>query len=339
MPIKTVIFITACLFSLYWLLFDNCRASEGKEHLGYIPQPIYPKRPQRILNFPQAYTVGEIRIASVSSDKTVRSVIELEGAAKGKVVVPAGKEVTLIASQRLFREPTLIATLPADGIDCLALNATSWADSEDGLLDRALSFAGHLSGLSALVLDRSDATDASIARAAELPNLQSLSAFSTMCEGGCLKQLGRLKKLRILRLGNSTLKEENLQYLSNLPQLEYLTINRSGLTDNGMKYLAKCHNLTALGIAKNPKVSDAGLIYLVSLKKLRYVDLAGTSITIPGLIRLKQNPALAEICLPQLAYSRQEMDVLHQAFPKVLLYPRVKAHTDEDAGTLFAPLH
>jgi hypothetical protein len=339
MPIKIrLLFLASLLMALLVPLNKYSASTTEDKKLGSYWLTMFPNRPQRVLNFP-AYTIGEICIGPHEQAENGQHNIELQGAAKGRVVVPAGKVVTLVASQALFRDPKVINTLPPDGIDCLRLNVTSLADSEDGLCDRALSFVGHLKGLSELNLDRSEATDAGVAHVAELPNLQNLSLFSANCNGSALKQICTLKKLRVFRLSYNAIKDENLQYLGGLTQLEYLNLARTGLTDPGMKYIGKCINLQGLDVSKNPKIGEESLKYVMPLKKLRVLDITGTSISVAGLLKAKKGPSLQVICLPVRTYSAKDMDALSKAFPGVNLRTTRKQHLDEDMGTLLAPLH
>jgi hypothetical protein len=318
---------------------NHCVAKELKhKNFSFINQPIFPNRPERILNFP-AYTVGQIIIKSNDNLGASHEKVKLQGAARGKIIVPAGEIVTLVASQRLFQEPQIINTLPADGIDCLRFSVTSLADSEDELCDRALAFIGHLKGLSELNLDRSDATDVGVAHVAELPNLQSLSIFSANCNGRAIKHISKAKKLRIFRLSYNSIKDEDLQTLGDLTQLQYLSLSRTGLSDAGMKYIAKCTNIEVLDVSKNPKIGDEGLKDLMTLKKLQTLNIAGTSISLASLLKTKKGPALEVLYLPNGAYSDDQIAALSKTFPGVQFCLPGKKHLDAEMDAVLSPLH
>jgi hypothetical protein len=294
-------------------------------------------RGKRVLPFPRDYSLGEILI---SPDPEPTEENALMGAAKGTIVVPAGKFVTFIPSHRFYQNPAIINTLPADGIDCLTLQAVTLDDSEDGLCDRALGYIGHLKGLIVLNLDKSDATDKGAVHAADLPNLQKITAFQSTIEGGFVKQLGGLKQLRYLRLPSSPVKEQNLQYFCTLPHLEHLALSHSAISDEGVKNLAGCSQLIDLDLADCPRITDQSISALLGLKKLRLLNLAGTSITSKGLMRLNALP-LACLTLPGNLYLSTQLKAIHAAFPGVNIGGAQfsKKPVDAETNKLFAPLH
>jgi hypothetical protein len=291
----------------------------------------------RVLPFPKDYSLGEIEIIDWPP-RTPKK--ELCGAAKDTVIVPPGKMSRLVPAYHYYKDPSLVNTLPPDGFDSILLAASSLADSEDGLCDRALSGVGRLKGLVELDLDRSDATDAGVAHAADLPNLQKITAFSANIEGRCLKQFSGLKQLRYLRLPRNPLKDENLQYLAAVPQLQYLSLTKCNIGDAGIKNMAGCAKLVSLNIAGNPRITDQSIKYLLNLKKLRYLVIGDTSITVKGALQL-QALHLAGIDLPPRNCSKAELNELHKAFPNILIAaPRSHTTTvDPETNTLFAPLH
>lgn len=291
---------------------------------------------KRVLNFPKDYSLGEILLAPYPG--APESSI-LSGAAKGIVVVPAGKFVTLIPAARFYLNPAIIKTIPADGVDSLVLTAVSLDDSEDGLCDRALAHVGHLTGLIALSLDRSDATDKGAVYAKDLPNLQKFSAFQAAVEGQCFKQFGGLKQLRYVRLPSDSLKDANLVYLSKVPKLEHLSLCHTCISDEGIKGLAACRNLLSLDLADNPKITDRSLKVMSGFKKLLVLNLSGTSVTVDGIVQLKCLP-LVHLRMPGSDYSPAQMAAIKKALPGVPIFFRegdVKP-VDADTNRLFAPL-
>jgi hypothetical protein len=262
------------------------------------------------------------------------------GAAKGTIVVPAGKFVTFIPAHHFYQNPAIINTLPADGIDCLSLSAVSLDDSEDGLCDRALAYVGHLTGLIVLNLDKSDATDKGAQHAAALPNLQKISAFQSTVEGKCFKQLLGLKHLRCVRLASDGMKDENMQYISALPYLEQLILSHTTITDEGMQSLANCSGLIALDLSENPRLTDKSLKPLLSLKKLSILSLGGTSITLNGIMQLKNLP-LVSLGLPGSSYPLAQLKTLRKALPgaQLIFNGRGGRPVDADINNMFAPLH
>lgn len=292
---------------------------------------------QRVLSFPQDYSLGEIIIQSYPPSSAGR---ELRGAARGKIIVPAGKFVKFIPAKRFYSNPSIVNTIAEDGIDSIELSASSMDDREDGLCDRALSYVGHLKGLIELNLDRSDATDAGAVHAAELPNLQKVTGLAAALEGKCFKQFAVLKQLRCVHLPRNCLKDENLKYLASVPNLQYLSIGHCNLSDAGVKDLANCTKLTVLNIGDNPKITDQSIKYLVCMKNLRDLTLHGTSITPAGILQLKTLP-LARLELPSKYYGQSQLGGIAKALPNthVVAPSSGSKRVDSDTRAIFAPMH
>jgi hypothetical protein len=292
---------------------------------------------QRVLNFPKDYSLGEVLIRTNPPDGQNPGV---RGAARGTIVVPPGKLVHFIPSARFYKNPSIINTLPESGVDIIEFAALSLDDSEDGLCDRALAYVGHLKGLIELNLDRSDATDAGAAHAADLPNLQKISGLAAALQGKCFKQLAGLKQLRCVHLPRNCLRDENMQYLASVPDLTCLSIGHCNLSDAGVKGLANCTKVKVLNIGDNPKITDQSIKYLVCMKNLRDLSLSGTSITASGVLQLKSLP-LTRLELPSNNCTLAQLDDIARAFPGAHVgTPGSRSKpVDSDTDTLFAPLH
>jgi len=290
----------------------------------------------RVLHFPE-YSLGEVTIADKSDEyQNCR-----RGAAKGTVEVPPGKFVTFIPAARFYQNPAIIKTLPPDGIDCVWFSAMSLADAEDGMCDRALAHIGHLKGLLELNLDKSDATDAGFAYASELPNLQKVTAFQASVKGAALAKFGGLKQLRYLRLPSTYMQDENLKYVAGLPGLKALSLGHASISDKGVKNLANCHQLVSLDLENCPRVTDESIKVLVGLKNLRYLTLAGTSMTSDAAMQLKGIPYYTLSWPHTRAYTRADISAIRAAFPGVnVVFPNGdrRKPVDADTRSLFAPL-
>jgi hypothetical protein len=302
---------------------------------GLVPGPAS-KRP-RVLSFPKDYSLGELLVLSNPPDKKDQGV---RGAARGTIVVPPGKLAKFIPGPRFYKNPSIINTLPPDGIDSIEFAASSLDDSEDGLCDRALSYVGHLKGLVELNLDRSDATDAGAVHAADLPNLQKITGLAAALEGKCFKQFSGLKQLRCVHLPRNCLKDDYLQYLACLPNLNHLSIGHCNLSDAGVKNLANCINLTLLNIGDNPKITDQSIKYLLCMKKLRELTIHDTSISPIGILQLKSLP-LERLELPSKYYTQAQLEAITNAFPGAIISgpDSKKKPVDSDTRAIFAPLH
>jgi len=293
--------------------------------------------PRRVIPFPQAFSLGEIFIADLPTQDQDKM---LRGAARGNIVVPAGKFVMFSPGRRFFEDPKRINNLPANAVDCLEITASSMDDSEDGLCDRGLSYIGHFKTVRKLILDRSDATDKGASFASELPDLQVIHAFATMVEGKCMQKFAGLKKLRCLFFHSSPIKDEYLKYCGAIPNLQYLSISGSGISDAGIKNLSSCVQLADLDIGNNVKITDQSVAYLINMKHLRNLRLGNTSITISGILKLKGLP-LTQLELPSANHTLDQLKAVKKTFPAAYLCFVGKRHADinSETKTIFAPLH
>lgn len=291
----------------------------------------------RVLRFPEKFSLGEISIATGPYQPDDQ---RLRGAAKGTIKVPAHRFVSFVPAHRFYQDPGTIKNLPADGIDNIWLSASSFADSEDGLSDRAMSYVGHLKGLIVLNLDKSDISDKGAMYAGDLPNLQQISAFATMIEGKFFSRLAGHKKLQALMLNWSPVKDSNLVYLSALPALEYLSLGNTSISDAGIRSIAQCRNLITLDLGGNHKITNKNLHELLKLKKLRMLIISNTAATFDGVMALKDLP-LTYLGLPGQNYTPEQMKALHRAFPLALIVPNSnnQKKVNQDQAVIFAPLH
>lgn len=304
----------------------------------------------RLLNFPLNKSAGNLFVrkkTAGSADKVdvdgrdIFKVMEhsgkdnLLGLAQGPVKVPANTFVTLKLGTSFFQKPDLLSKLPGDSIDCLIVSMISMDDSEDKLCDDSLGHLDNLTGLQAILLDRSDATDEGLKKLAKLSNITYISAFLTNIHGTGLKDLTALKKLRFLSFHSTPLDGKNLVYLSNFPQLQMLDLTRSGIDSNSIKYLTKCPNLVSLDISDNARINDTAVPYIASLKKLKHLSLGNTSITFTGLKGLK-GLTPNYIALP-FGITKNQLPAIQTMFPgtTLALLGNNNKKVDDETGTIF----
>ena len=83
----------------------------------------------------------------------------------------------------------------------------------------------------------------------------------------------------------------------NLPRPRGLVFSGLPITDAALNELSTFPDLTSLHIINCPNVTDSGLEHIASLKKLRRLNLRGTSITDRGLVQLSNLKELRELSL------------------------------------------
>lgn len=150
------------------------------------------------------------------------------------------------------------------------------------ILDVASTHVSDLFGLEKLVtleelyLSATRVTDDGLFRVSMLQHLQKLdlrdnSGFKT--KG--VEHLVALKDLRYLGVsGCWGLDAEAFDYIGRMRKLEVLLAYRCGLTDDAVAYLKGLKSLWKLDVGGNFLVSDAGVIHLVGMERLRELCLS-----------------------------------------------------------------
>ena len=124
--------------------------------------------------------------------------------------------------------------------------------------------------------------------------------------------VGRLTRLRKLRLIASRVTDAGLAHLTALISLEEVAINESPVTDAGLISLRRLPRLKELCLI-DTTISDAGLVHLKGLSSLRYLNVTQTDVTDAGIKDLERElPALRIIKMPAWD-SRQDVEVPQQS--------------------------
>jgi hypothetical protein len=250
--------------------------------------------------------------------------------------VPAGQRVIFEANRRVFENPAYLDQISPVGIDGLKLGMISLADREDDMCDAALAHVVHFQGLTEINLDRSEATDAGLAKLKDVPSLVVISCFLSSIDGRCFKELSTLPALRGLWTPYCQLKPENLRYLGQFPKLQLLNLDWTHLDAAGARHLSNCIRLEDLSVRGNIRFADSCLVYIQPLKKLKRLDLRGTSVSIAGVRKLK-GIEFKSLYLP--AAMQENLAEVKRIFPKVSVFLEEERTVDKENKMLYAPLH
>jgi hypothetical protein len=293
----------------------------------------------RTLQFPPGKSLGRIFVGNERSILgNFRKYEQVAGAAGTvKIEVPAGTRVLFEANRRIFEDPTLLNKISPVGIDSLKLNLISLDDREDDMCDHALGYVRHFSSVTEVIVDRSDATDAGVAKLRDVPSLVAISCFLSAINGACFKELAALPALKALWVPDCNIRQENMRYISQFPALQELELDRTHLDETGCKGVAGCRTLRTLSVRGNPRFSDSALRLLSGLPDLSFFDLRSTPVTLAGFKNLK---------LPKLKYLILPESMKKDLAAMKVLYPGVSISIGAERGTLsnensslYAPLH
>jgi len=155
---------------------------------------------------------------------------------------------------------------------------------EQEVLDnQALLACGKLTSLTDLLLDnaQSQYDEGGMAWLTDLPNLQHLRIRGRGINSECLRELAKIKSLRILNVPHGLFPDEGLEILTELPNLESFRFGSPLVTDEGMKTIARLPAIRRLHLIDVP-ITDAGLAELAKIDRLQSLYIDGGQITDAG---------------------------------------------------------
>ena len=82
---------------------------------------------------------------------------------------------------------------------------------------------------------------------------------------------------------------EPLKELENLKHLSLYRLGPQRVTDDDLKHLAQLGAVRHLNLNFNPAITDAGLVHLMGMSELTYLDLRNTAASEAGVSRLRQS--------------------------------------------------
>ena len=281
------------------------------------------------LQFPQELSVGRLILLKPDWKANGHSATGSPFAeARGSVKTLSGQSIMLLGNDCISERMNLLAVLPPNALACLVLSSTSIADKD-------LAFVGNLTGLRRLEFEDTDITDAGLVHLSKLANLEYLSLSCTLIKGNTLDHLNAAH-LKNLHLENVALEPKAFRSISKFKELRWLSLTRAHLSDTALVELATLPKLEGLIIPENPNVTDAGVRKLAAMKQLRRVDLANTSVTLAGVLALKEI-SLKWLRLSSRHKSDRSCAQLQSAFPRATIV------FDKDhqriPSEMFAPLH
>ncbi len=128
-----------------------------------------------------------------------------------------------------------------------------------------------------------------------MPQLKRMHIGSTGIRQNGLVQLKYLRDYTELgwhRLGHV---DKVLKKLRGTQNLHSLNLDDDDVTDEDLKEIGTFSNLDTLSFDHSTRVTNTGFMYLLPLKKLRYLHIAGTGITPAVIPYLKKFPHLEEV--------------------------------------------
>lgn len=161
-------------------------------------------------------------------------------------------------------------------------------------------------------------TDAALVDIERQETMRLLMVKSSIT-GSCFRNISRVPLKGLLLGGCSKFDGEALQWISQCDTLEELEIDGTSVTDRELAVLAAARNLSDLRLRYCMSLNCEGLPALVeSNKKLRWLNLSGTRVTISTVRRLAETDIVKNLVLlgaPNI--NKSDLDELAKAYPHI----------------------
>jgi Leucine-rich repeat (LRR) protein len=226
--------------------------------------------------------------------------------AVGQVVVPTKSELRLEADRPIALRPAILGGFGPNDLQELAFGRIyTWTDAH-------LKWAARLTGLTSLDVGNCDITSTSFDYINALPNLKKINisgAKISAIEWCHLRRLPLLTQLKVEEMKNT------LTLLTKLKQnncLEDLEFQDSDMSDVGMTYVSSFKKLTRLRIV-NSTVTTRGLKELQTLPNLHFLCLSQCKLGPESIPILLDLPALRELEIQTDSWGRRNQAILDHA--------------------------
>ena len=294
----------------------------------------------RIVQFPKDKAVGRLMIRDVdpSQRSTFRSGWELIDQAQGDVTIPAGKQLRLEVYQDVT-DISFISELKPNDLESLSLSRTNIVDEDFvhlkslvGLLALDLSSMKQIDGsglvhlvnyktLKELTCFNANIEDLALEHISKIASLEQLTLYLTQVDGSGLIHLKNLTSLKKLSLSKTSVTDASLAHLKDMLWLNELELYDTEIGDDGLanlKGLTSLERLILGSIDRDSGVSpitDAGLIHLSTLTKLKDLGLYRTCITDAGLKHLSGLASLETLSLNRTQITGEGFEFLNKFSP------------------------
>lgn len=149
---------------------------------------------------------------------------------------------------------------------------------------------------------------------AGLHEVEELQLYSDGLTGDCLRYIGKMKGLKILRISETQVTDQRLVFLKDLPELVSVSLPDT-VIGPGLATFAAMPKVRELRVAAG--VRYEGLGYLENCKGLKKLHMQESGVTPVALTRLSALKELEDLAFPWGAIDAQTLDFLHP-FPKLV---------------------
>jgi hypothetical protein len=174
-------------------------------------------------------------------------------------------------------------------------------------VDDMLQALGSQSGVRTLQLGGNTVTEKGLASVARMTDLRELVIWwASGIDDAAVAHLGRLPRLQLLDIGNSSITDDGLAHLVKLPNLQSLGIEGRKFTDRSLKLLTRAKRLKSVHLRSDEsEISDDGLAALSGMLGLEELILEAPNVTDKGLEKLGELRTLRRLYLAKSKVSFQ----------------------------------
>ena len=289
-----------------------------------------------VFHFPKNINFGRFAIAQARWGQHPMTIFKTNALGEVKADVPDGYVTVLDLGSEVFRNPDLLKLIADQPIEAIDTSFSAMDDSETAKAQKVFGIISQFHNLKELNVDRSDASDISLSKFHQLPQLRYVSAFACAVDGDCLKALSTCPKIDALCFWNCALKSQNFKYFPEFKNLTHLCINSTNCGDESMRQIGRCEKLAWLLVASNSFGND-GLKPLANLKLLTHLDISHNNVNMTGVRNLK-GAKIKSLVLPPTV-GRKNIQELKQLFPGCNLTFTKDGNLSDEDKVLFAPVH
>jgi hypothetical protein len=281
-----------------------------------------------VLHFPQEEPVGKLVLLKYAQSRQTFNETPY-AMAQGNVTVDRDAIFLLEVNYKGASDLSFLKALPPGVIAGLRVKKVVLGE------DKFLAMGG-MKYLRIIDFSDVDISDRGFMHVKECTDLMELSITSSRITGKGLVVLKSMPHLLSLTLDQNVLGDDSMVYIGALKQLMWLRLKATSIGDAGMAHLKNLTELRKLIVCDNKRITDASLPIILSMQRLKRIDLSACKCTFAGLMQLKKMSCLVRLSIAYRDYTMGQIDQLKQAMPKCKVVDGLQSQVPIE---VFSPLH
>lgn len=262
-----------------------------------------------VFEFPKEFSAGELR--SLDGRYKVD--------ARGEITIPFGELIGFRPSKEFLEKPELFRRFGANEIAELDVG------DRHTFNDKHLANMSHLVSIRYLNLKDTDLTNSCFNDLNSLTQLRELNATNAGIDDQALAKLKRLRSLEFLEAREFPTLSKTIKTIAGSAKLRKLSFANTCAENKMLKEVAQCCNLNYLSISQNPKITAAGVKFLLPLTQLNHLNLLDCHVGPEATGTLASFKKMRLLKLNITDWSKADVANLKQVLP-----PSCKLEVDEN---------